>query len=330
MPVRKTESRIPASFQAADLGQAVVASDGRCALVAFVTTPIAVDRDNHYVLFVTDATLAQTAQSFEWTFAENGIPSPQQTTETGEIGYRPKATGRLEINVRVSDSSASEQAVIKMVQDVVPPNGELESMIAEARNEPGPGVPHPDVSRELVNDYSSYYQGVVLQTPEGGDGFKEFVFNMLFDGALRRNASRRKRQLDRLAVSLNIPGEDFASIVAEGIGVCGIRMLLLAMTFGRPSPLLAWTELPEAPAQNAAADEELRRQLASLEEEKRIDLFNVARFPKSNIMQCSRIIETLRDRYFSGTNFSDVMTGLAGTRAQRINRHFREGPLKRV
>jgi hypothetical protein len=101
------------------------------------------------------------------------------------------------------------------------------------------------------------------------------------------------------------------------------------MTIGSPAPLLAWTELPEPSAQRAVAEEQLRQTLAALDEPQRIDLFNVTRFPKSNITQCGRIIEALRDRYFSGTNFNDILSGMSGTRAHWITRHFREGPLKR-
>lgn len=329
MPVRKTESRLPADFQASDLGEAVVAPDGRCALVSFVTSPIAVGRENQYVLFVTDAALRETAQTFEWTFSENGCGPIKQTTEFGVVAYRPQDTGRLEIAVRVLDSGNAELARIEIKQLIVPQNGVLESEIAEAQNEPGPGIPHPDVARELVNEHSPYYHGVELQTPESGDGFKEFVFNIVFDGALRRDASRRKTHLERLAASLNVAAEDFVSLAAEGVGVCDVRLALLAMTFGDP-PGLEWTELPEQSAKRATADVKLRQRLALLDEAKRIDLFNVARFPKSNIKQSGRILEALRDRYFSGTNFTDVITGMSGTRALRINRHFREGPLERA
>jgi len=58
MPVRKTESRIPANFQASDLGQAVVAADRSCALISFLTSPTVVNRENVYVLAVTDTALA--------------------------------------------------------------------------------------------------------------------------------------------------------------------------------------------------------------------------------------------------------------------------------
>lgn len=152
---------------------------------------------------------------------------------------------------------------------------------------------------------------------------------MAFDGALQREATLRKKHLGRLAASLNTQEEDFSTLSAEGAGVCGIRLPLLAMTFGNPSPLLAWTELPEPAAQRAVAEEQLRQTLAALGETQRIDLFNVARFPKSNITQCGRILEALRDKYFNGTSFDDVLTGMSGTRAHWITRHFREGPLKR-
>ncbi len=329
MPVRKTESRIPINFQTSDLGQAVLASDGRCALVAFVTSPIVVNRENNYVVFVTDAGLAGSAQSFEWTFTESDGAPNTQTTQNGEVSYLPQATGSLNVAVRILDAGNAEQANLTLDQEVVPLNAELEALIENAQNEAGPSVANPDVARELVNDHNPYYQAVALQTPESGDGFKQFVFSIVFDGALQRVAARRKKHLERLAASLNNQEEDFFTQTAEGAGVCGIRLPLLAMSFGNPTPLLEWTELPEPSAQRAAAEEQLRQTLAALDEAQRIDLFNLARFPKSNITQCGRIIEALRDRYFSGANFNEVLTGMSGTRAHWIVRHYREGPLLR-
>ena len=72
MAVRKTETRIPTGLVASDLGESFVAADGRCALVSFITSPLAVNRENTYVVFVTDAGLAAQAHSFEWSFSENG------------------------------------------------------------------------------------------------------------------------------------------------------------------------------------------------------------------------------------------------------------------
>jgi hypothetical protein len=93
------------------------------------------------------------------------------------------------------------------------------------------------------------------------------------------------------------------------------------------TPHLPWTELPESGAARATAAAELARQVVALDPAVKVDLFNLARFPKSGIERCARIVEALRDRYFGTTSFSDVLAGLSGTRAHWIVRHYREGPL---
>src|SRR5947207_9319041 len=326
MTVRKTENRIPADFQAADLGEASVTADGRAALISFVSTPLVVGRENVYIVFVTDATLAALAASFEWSVTESGGTPQVQTTDHGEFAYTPTAAGNVGLVVRILDESKAEQAKVSLDQEVVAVNAELESLIADAQNQPGPGVANPDVARELINDHNPYYQNVALQTPESGDAFQQFLFGVVFDGAVQRPAPDRKQHLANLAETLNDGGADFATLAARGCGVTGLRLPLLAMTL--PS-MLDFTELPEANDQRALADEQLRESLAALDEDKRIDLFNLARFPKSNIAQCARILEALRDRYFPGTNFNDVLTGMSGVRAQFILRQFTEGPVIR-
>jgi hypothetical protein len=332
MPVRKTERRLPANRQAQDLGQAVVASDGRCALVSFVSSPVVVGRDNVYVLFVTDAGLATAAQSFEWTFTENGAVAATETTDHGEITYRPRATGTLAVAVRVLGAGNATQATLELAQDVVVTNAQLEGLITAARNQTGPTVTNPEVARELINDHNPYYQAVQLTAPESGDAFQRFVFTMLHDGAQVRTAVERKRLLDELSGVLNGGAGDFVHLSAQGIGVGAVRLVLLAMLppSASGSPPLAWTELPEPPSPRASAEETLRQQLAALSEDVRIDLFNRLRFPKSNIHECARLLQALRDRYFAGVAFEAVLTGLSGTRAHWIVRHYREGPLLRT
>jgi hypothetical protein len=334
MTVRSTERRIPVTLQAADFGESIVAEDSRSMLVSFITSPLVLERTNTYVVFVTDDTLAGQTASYHWTFELAGNDPETRETDIGEIEYRPKATGELHVSVRLDDDAGVEQKTLTMVQDVVDPNAELEELIANARNQPGPGVGNPEVARELVNDHNPYYQAVKLQVPENTEAFRELVFGMVFDGAQQRTAARRAEQINRLAASLNDAGADFATLAGEGAGVSGLRLALLAMVVRRtsddPAPLLEWTELPDVAARRAAADEQLRQRLAALDEPAKLDLFNIARFPKSNITHCARLVEALRDRYFPGATFDDVVNGFSGTRAHWIVRHFREGPLERA
>lgn len=319
-------------MQASDLGEAVVAPDGRSTLVSFITSPLAVARDNTYVVFVTDPALAASAESYEWSFALDGGAPATETTQHGETTYRPPSTGRLTVGVRILDAVAAEQASLVLTQEVVPVNAELETLIENARNDEGPTVVNPDVARELINDHNAYYQSVALASPEGDDAFQRFVFTMVHDGALAHAPGDRARHLNELSSAINEDHGDFESLLARGVGVCDIRLALLAMTTskdeGSPDPILGWTEVPETAPARAPAETALRETVAALDSDTRTDLINIARFPKSSITQCGRILERVRDRYFAGVSFNDVLTGMSGTRAHWIVRHFREGPLQ--
>jgi hypothetical protein len=310
----------------------MAAADGRCVLVSFVTGPIVVTRDNTYVLMVTDAALASVAQSFQWTFKENGTVKRSDTTDSGEIVYQPSTIGTLAVSVSALDASNTQQANISLEQQVVPPSAELEALISQAQNTPGPGVADPEIARELINEHSNYYQQVALQQPEAGDSFKRFVFSMVSSGATRHPPADRRQHLEDLATAVNDQPAAFAQLATTGAGVCNIRLLLLAMVLPQTpggAPFLPWQEMPDVNPQHASADEQLRQSLTALSEDSLIDLFNIVRFPKTNIAMCGRILESLRDRYFSGTNFNDVLTGMSGTRADWIVRNFLEGPLTR-
>jgi hypothetical protein len=326
MPARKTESRVPQNLQPSDLGQVTVASDGKCALISFVTSPVIINRENAYVVFIMDGGLAAQAASYEWTIAESTGPPKVETSAVGEFFYTPISLGSLHVAVRILDAGATEQAKLTMTQEVAPTSAALEALINEATEKPGPSAGDPDILRELVNQHNLYYQNVTLQTPEPGDGFKRFVFSTVYDGASQRSVDERKRHMDQLMLALNEGAVDFVTLSAQGAGVSGIRPLLLSMVV---PDMLAWTLLPQDANQRALAVTQLLQSLAALDENKRIDLCNIVRFPKSNITFCGRILETLRNEYFNATSFDDVLTGMSGVRAQWITDQYHQGPIAR-
>ncbi|MBX3252639.1 MAG: hypothetical protein KF862_00755 [Chitinophagaceae bacterium] len=323
MPARKTESRLPDGFTASDLGESAQAQENNAAIVSFIRSPLVMARPNTYVIFITDAAIAAATANYEWVFSENGAVTATQTTPAGEFTYTPQSLGALSISIKIKGADNADKATITLNQEVVTLNEELEALITSAVNNPGPGVGNVEVARELINDHNPYYQAVTLQDPEPGDGFKRFVFSMASEGILQRNAEQRKVLTDALAAALNNGSGDFATLAVEGAGICRIRLALAAMVVAG----LPWTELPDAASARASADQQLREQLGTLDENKKIDLFNLVRFPKSNITLCGKILEALRNRYFAGANFNDVLTGMNGTRAHWINRHYKEGPL---
>ncbi len=327
MPLRKTESRIPAGFQPADLGEAVASADGHCCLVSFITAPLAAGRENVYVAFITDAGLAATVQSFEWAFTMDEGSPDVTVTDFGQTTFTPPARGNLTVKVRLLDATSAEQASLSLTQEVGPLNEELEALIAQAVNNPGAGMGNPDVLRELVNDHNPYYMNVPLQTPEAGDGFSQYLFSTVIDGALETKQDKRNDLLDEVAASINNAEADFVSAIAPGLGVAKVRMLLVTMLLAPAN--LPFTELPDGNAENAAADEQLRQQIAAMSEEDKIDLFNRVRFPKLNIMLCGKLLEALRDKFFNGVSFDDVLQKMSGTMADWISLNYNKGPLHR-
>jgi len=327
MSTRKTESRIPDGLQATDLGEAVNAADNRSVLVSFVSSPLVKNRENCYVLFVTDNALGSSVEKYEWSVVENGGVAVVITTTAPEFKYIPIETGDVTISVKLLDAGNADLGSITITQVIVELNFELEALINETKDEPGPGIGNIEVARELVNDHNPYYQGITPTGAEEVEPFKHFIFGMVSDGALVRRPAERTRLLYEIAASLNNNEGDLVSLIAQGAGVCNVRLTMLAMII---PGALTWTEIPETAPEKANADHALRETFAALDENKKIDLFNIARFPKSNISYCAKVTEAIRDKYFPGVNFEDVVSGMSGTRAHWILKHFSEGPIKRT
>ncbi len=300
--------------------------------MSFATAPLVAGRENSYVLFVTDDALAGSVESIEWAFAENGIATYAVYGALTEVVYAPQEVGALTVTVRLLDNAETELSTVSLEQVLVGPSQELEDLIADAIEEPGPGASNPDVLRELVNQHCLYYFNAQPKAPEAGDAFARFLFGTIAQGAAKQTQDARREHLAAFAEAIESTPEDYARLAAEGVGVANLRLTILGMVMpqeaGGATPFLPWTELPADPAPYAVADDTLREQLNELPDEQRIDLLNIARFPKSNLAACARILEALRDRYFAGASFEDVLSGMSGTRAHWILTHLTRGPVE--
>ena len=333
MAVRKTESRLPEGFLPGSLGEAVSSPDGHYIAISFTPNPLVKNRENRYVVFVNDSGLASSVESYEWNFTIEGHPASISATNFGETAFTPANTGPVAVSIRLLNAANNEITVLQFSQHVVEPNPELEEMITASKDEIGPTIGDPSVIRELVNDHNHYYQEVSLVAPESGEGFKQVVFSTVYDACMQRSPERRQSQIAQISESLNGLGGDFRSLISEGLGVAAIRLTLLAMvlpkTAGQPATYLPFGEIPETNPKKDIGYEAQRQLVEELDENSRIDLFNLVRFPKSCINLSAKILETLRDHYFSGTNFNDVLSGMSGTRAHWLQKHYNEGPVLR-
>ena len=90
------------------------------------------------------------------------------------------------------------------------------------------------------------------------------------------------------------------------------------------NPLIPWQEIPTDPAQRQTTLTSLQTALAGLAEERRIDIFNILRFPKASLKACKLILDRLRSQYFSNHSYSAVMGN--NTQAQQILFQLKSGP----
>ena len=328
MTVRKTESRIPANFQATDLGEANVAADGRCALISFISSPLVVNRENRYVLFVTDPALAATAQSYEWAFAENADAPTTQTSDHGGISYRATEIGTLDLTVRILDSNNAEQASLQLTQEVLPLNSELEDLISDSEQKT-PVAADPETSRELVNDVRGYIDELVPRDADDDSSLNKLIFSVAYAEAMLLRPADRALQLEQVAFALN---EDAAASFADqsetGIGLCRVRPQVLAMHLSATPAGTDWLipprEFPHDPAARGPIRKELLQALAELEEPRRLDLFNLLRFPKSNLKMGVHLLEAMRTQYFSGEALPSILAD--EDKAKLLISEFKEGP----
>jgi hypothetical protein len=62
-----------------------------------------------------------------------------------------------------------------------------------------------------------------------------------------------------------------------------------------------------------------------MSESDRIDWFNRLCFPKSNISLCGSFLKALRDKFFPGVSFDDVLKKMSGTMAE-VRQRGLDGP----
>ena len=325
MGVRKTESRIPSGYQAADLGEAIDSPDGKISLVSFFTSPLAPQLQNTYVAIVKDTSLATQTKAFRWHIAEDGSIPQTTKTDIGELHYRITNIGNITITLQLLDNTDNIIDSVSMIQEIQQLNPTTEEEIQAATEKEGAGAANPQIIRELINGYRTYYKDLKTQPAEPDDAFQKFISGMIFRGCQKNIHEQQNENFDRIAESLEDNNDAYNTHAAKGIGPTDMRLSLLAMVKG---PLIPWTELPEENDKNAFADEQLRQNFSAISESDKIDLANLARFPKTNIQLCAKVIEALRNKYFPGASFNDVMTGMNGTRGHWILKHYLKGPLK--
>jgi hypothetical protein len=323
MPTRKTEQRLPANFTADDFGQ--FQGDSVAVLISYHPSPVVKDRTQTYVAFVLDAGMQGTTVSYRWQTGSDTI-----NTDHGVLEYAHSAEGDMQIALSLLDGGGAVLKTISLAQRVISLNAELETMI-DTPDEVTPTAADPETSRELVNDVRAYIDEIAPRSADGESSLNRLLFAVAYSMAMVVSPPGRAAHLEKLASALDEgAGESFADQARNGLGLCQVRPGVLGMylsaTPGGSDWLIPRRIFPNDPEARATMQSELNAALAQLDEAKRIDLFNLLRFPKSNLKMTALLLEALRQQYFPGQTLPVILADK--DKAKTLISQYEEGPFE--
>ncbi|SFF10751.1 hypothetical protein [Nitrosomonas sp. Nm166] len=321
MPTRKTEQRLPTNATAAVFGQAE--GDATAVLISYHSSPVVKNRTQTYVVFVLDATMQTNAESYRWQIGSETVTTPQ-----GVLEYAHTTEGDAQISVEIRDGASTVLKTLSLTQSVIPLNAELEAMVNTA-DEVTPTAADPETSRELVNDVRVYIDELAPRSLDGESSLNKLLFAVAYAEAMLVPPTDRAAQTERLAAALEEgTGASFAEQAKNGIGLCQVRPAILAMyrsaTPGGSDWLITRREFPHDTEARGTIQTELDTALAELDETRRIDLFNLLRFPKSNLNMTMQLLEAFRNQYYPGQSLPSILADEA--KAKTLISQYKEGP----
>jgi len=334
--VRKTEKRLPFNYSAADLGQAVsggITPGGEYHLVSYLTPPVAKGSFNDYVVFVTNG--ATEPDHYLWTFQCVYTKKTYITKEITQDGFFqfqiPADAERLEVKVELCDMLGTVLATLVMEQAAISSFAVVDALME-------PSVPavsdiskfvdagNPETTREIFDNFRVYIEEAAFEEADlliqagGAEGIPPaFLASVVYKEAIFRpyqfTWSRpylaaeftRSYELEEAAEEINgVLGSKLITHLDNTFGVCQISLATLAMHLG----LITFRELPstgrDAVLKNIADD--YAAAIAGKDTE--TDLFNLLRFPKTNILMCAKILNSLKNRSkrWPDVKFKDFMS----------------------
>jgi hypothetical protein len=323
----------PTSPISADcLGQAseTSATTGKYILISYLSSPIMANSRNDYVLFATEGA---NADKYLWTveLEEKGKIITDQPTDYGIFSWIPIDSGEYTITVKIQDGTDIKPKEATMHQTVLPNKsdsdliGLLKLLLTPDAEEEGVTtigaeplavavskiadqlaiLGHSETAREILYDFWGYiFEGADATGPNGIP--PRFLAAILYDkiecrpkdfSTMRPELVAtyvRSTQIDDATIDLIEP-ESFHFIIQldNGLGVGQVKSSTAAMILG----IKPWVELSidkeERIKQALKMDNDFKKDFT---ETQKIDIFNLLRFPKTNIAVTAALLARLKNR----------------------------------
>jgi hypothetical protein len=287
-------------------------------LVGYLTSPLRLGALQEYVLFVIGAP----ADQYRWSITPPpGGPAVTITTQIGSMSNWYDELGTHELQVEVMEAGAVA-ATLTLTELVVAPEPALETRLGADKSH------FADVERELGNDLAGYIRRAAEAT--GPTGIPTHLLTtILMQEGLARAAKRgsfgadqraksgdyeaiREAQADRLADAFE-EGKPRSGVLPDGttgvvamppiprtLGPGSLALWTLASIVGSP-PLTPWLEADTAGAtfpmfQRRIVLAKHIMAFRGLPYLTQVDIFNLARFPKTSVWFVAQLLATLKNR----------------------------------
>lgn len=326
MPVRKTESIIPVlpGYTIDDLGQhAASAANAKIQIISYLTSPLGINILQNYVVFVEDTAVQPNVASYEWVFNNNGTITTIATTK-GVASYTPTIIGNLSVTVNLKSSANATLNTVALLQQVTALNLELEQLIDQEGSRI-PSAGNPVLTREVINSLRIYADSAA--SPATDTEENRLILSLIYSTISASTSAARNSLVENTAAAIETNRSTFFSTAKNGIGITKLRPHLACMYIlnDTANPLIPITELPAGakPAQIKTTDTTISTAFNALTEAIMIDVFNLLRFPKSNIKVCKLVLDKLQKKYLP-EGFPVLMS--KRPKGRRLITQYEKGP----
>jgi hypothetical protein len=327
MAVRSTESKLPLALpgdpssgdiDVNNLGQAV--RDGNYVLVSYLSSPLIQDSRNDWVVFVLKGAAVD---QYHWsvTNSDSGDEVRSSNTDAGIFSWTPDSTGEYEISVAIKSGGAVAKT-LKLHQTVlsINPGEGLDQLFPFEMQTSAAGfwplnfvlnlikravyAGEWDSTGEVLFELWGYILEAASSTgPQGipAQLLAALIYQQVLTHPKEFSITRpiyigpavRSTELEWAAEDLNQPDSfRLTTQIDDALGVGQIPPQTAAMLLGYTQ----WREKPEERKDRKAVDEQIHADFVALPADTKVELFNLLRFPKTNINLAAKLLTRLKSR----------------------------------
>lgn len=341
MTIPKTERWNPNwDFSPADLGEVGSLVEGSpadgpdCVLVSYHTAPLRKDSENTYVVFVKTDTLANQVVSICWTVEQTDgtvLSGPKDGTTLFKYSPDPESKETIVVRAELMKTGGKVLRKLRMQQSVKPPERGLEDFLGARPGIWGWNPFRPQgalggdesAAREVLGDFKLYIDEAYIKVTDSKKVPRRLLTAITYLRAEQVPKKKgvigevvatgfastyRNSEISKAAHELNT-AEPAPQYLNNGLGVCQLPPFIVAMLpFNDSSaPFLPWREIPGNPDAANNMRNDLFEEFKKLLPDKQIGLFNLLRFPKSNIDLAYKLLNRLKQRLFNDDTWEQVL-----------------------